>query len=246
MFDGRNALAMQAANQLVEEIPAELLAEWPDFVEAFVPTPLHVQVRFGKWREILAVPQYPEEQPFSRAIRYYARTLAYASTGAVDKARVELEQLGTAAAAVPESRLLFNNSCRDILAVATAMAQGEVAYRLGDQERAFAFLRKAVELDDALNYDEPWGWMQPARHALGALLLEEGIAAEAEQVYRADLKRHPKNGWALHGLAEALRLQGQAAEASSCETQLVDAWKRSDIELKASCFCRTGAVAKKE
>ena len=71
-----------------------------------------------------------------------------------------------------------------------------------------------MRLDDAMNYDEPWGWMQPARHALGALLLETENVAEAEQVYRADLKRHPRNPWALHGLAECLTAEGKHCEGS--------------------------------
>ena len=66
-----------------------------------------------------------------------------------------------------------------------------------------------------MNYDEPWAWMQPARHALGALLLEKGLIAEAAKVYRTDLKRHPKNPWALHGLAECVAVQGNATEAAS-------------------------------
>ena len=108
---------------------------------------------------------------------------------------------------VPESRCLFNNTCLDILAVARQMMLGEIEYRRGNVDQAFEHLRKSVELDDNLPYDEPWGWMQPARHALGALLLEQGKSAEAEGVYRADLKRHPRNPWALHGLAESLEAQ---------------------------------------
>jgi tetratricopeptide (TPR) repeat protein len=145
---------------------------------------------------------------------------------------------------VPETRMLFNNTASAILQIALAMAEGEVAYRKGNTREAFSHLRQAVELDDNLNYDEPWGWMQPARHALGALLLEQGELQQAEAVYREDLRRHPKNGWALHGLAEALQRQGNNTEASQLEAQLSESWKRSDVKLTASCFCRTGKTAK--
>ena len=85
--------------------------------------------------------------------------------------------------------------CSDQLAVAEAMLDGEIAYRKGDFDLAFARLRDAVELEDALPYDEPWGWMQPSRHALGALLLEQGRVEEAEAVYREDLGwRQPEPG----------------------------------------------------
>jgi len=245
MFDGQRKLAMRAADQLVDEIPDELLAEWPDFLEAFVPTPLHVQVRFGRWKDILKVKEPPADQPYSRAIWHYARTIAYASLSKVEEAQAELALLQAAALEVPKTRILFNNTCEDILGVAVAMAMGEVEYRRGNFDAAFSILREAVRLDDRLNYDEPWSWMQPARHALGALLLERGRLEEAEEVYRADLKRHPKNGWALHGLGEALRRQGETAEASECDSQFTGAWTRADIKLKASCFCRTGEFTKK-
>ena len=75
---------------------------------------------------------------------------------------------------------MHNNTVQDLLGVAEAMLNGEIEYRRGNYEVAFAYLRRSVELDDALPYDEPWGWMQPTRHALGALLLEQGRVAEAE------------------------------------------------------------------
>ena len=104
------------------------------------------------------------------------------------------------------------------------MIAGEIAYREGNVESAFKHLREAVNRDDALNYDEPWGWMQPTRHALGALLLEQGQVEEAEAVYRADLGldatlsracQHPGNVWSLHGLHECLTRRGEATEAAA-------------------------------
>ncbi len=243
MFDGQRSLAMKAADELAREVPPELLADIPDFVEAFVPTRFHVLVRYGDWKQILQEPAPPVEQPYSRAIYHYARTLALASLIRVPEAEAELAALIEAKELVPASRLLFNNSCGDILEIALAMATGEVEYRKGNYDLAWENLRDAVLLDDALNYDEPWGWMQPARHALGALLLEQGKVREAEQVYREDLRRHPRNGWSLAGLAESLERQGQAKQAAACEAQLAAAWTRADISTDVSCFCRTGEVA---
>jgi TolA-binding protein len=118
------------------------------------------------------------------------------------------------------------------------MLYGEIAYRKGDYHEAFAALRTAVKLDDQLNYDEPWGWMQPARHALGALLLEQGNVADAELVFRADLKRHPKNPWALRGLEESLRKQGRSTEADVIGQELEIATRRSDVKIDRACFCK--------
>jgi tetratricopeptide (TPR) repeat protein len=141
---------------------------------------------------------------------------------------------------------LFNNTSRDILGVANKMMAGEIAYRKGEFKFAFEQLRQAVQLDDALNYDEPWGWMQPARHALGALLLEQGQLAKAESVYRNDLKRHPNNIWALHGLAEALEKQGKKQDAQEYRSQFELASVRTDVKVDRSCYCRVNDLSSSE
>jgi hypothetical protein len=127
------------------------------------------------------------------------------------------------------------------------MLDGEVAYRRADHETAFAHLRRAVELDDTLPYDEPWGWMQPTRHAYGALLLEQGEVELAEAVYAADLGlddtlgracQHPNNVWSLHGYHECLVSLGKAETARIVKQQLDHALARADVPIAASCFCR--------
>jgi tetratricopeptide (TPR) repeat protein len=238
MFDGQKELALQAARDLVQQAPEAVLREQALFLDAMTATPLHVLVRFGEWEKILAEPEPADYLPAARALRHYARALAYAATGRVKQAEAEQQQFLEASQAVSEESRLFQNTARDILGVAGAMMRGEIAYRKGAFDEAFKHLREAVERDDALNYDEPWGWMQPARHALGALLLERGQFAEAEEVYRADLKRHPKNPWALHGLAECLAKQNKSAEAAECRSQFQTAAKRADVTIDRSCYCR--------
>ena len=142
---------------------------------------------------------------------------------------------------VPETSFLFQNPSVNILGVAEAMIAGEIAYRRGEFADAFASLREAVRRDDALNYDEPWGWMQPARHALGALLLEQSEFAEAELTYREDLRRHPNNPWALHGLAECLEKQDKREESKECRAQFLTASQRSDVPITRSCYCKLSA-----
>src|SRR5690606_39060423 len=111
--------------------------------------------------------------------------------------------------------LAGNNPTRAVLAIGEAFLAGEVGFRAGDREQAFTDLRTSVARSDALRYDEPWGWMMPPRHALGALLLEAGDAVAAAAVYREDLLQHPNNGWALHGLAECQRQTGDRAAAAT-------------------------------
>jgi tetratricopeptide (TPR) repeat protein len=258
MFLGQCRPAIEAAEEMVETLPAALLATgsppMADWLEAFVPIKQHVLVRFGKWREIMAQP-LPDDRDLycvTTALMHYARTVALASLGDVDAATLEREAFLAARDRVPESRMLFNNTCLDILAVAEAMLTGELEYRRGHHDVAFGHLRRAVELDDTLPYDEPWGWMQPVRHALGALLLEQGRHEEAEAVYRADLGldgtsrracQHPDNVWSLHGLHECLTKRGETVEAALIKQRLELASARADVPIEASCFCRIEKAA---
>ena len=258
MFLGQYDPAAEAAAEMVETLPAGLLgpddAPLADWLEGFVPVAQHVLIRFGKWQEILdqALPEDRELYCVTTAMMRYARAVAYASTGRVAEAAGEQQAFYAARDRVPESRMLFNNTCLDILAVAEAMMTGEIEYRKGNFDAAFEHLQRAVELDDNLPYDEPWGWMQPTRHALGALLMEQGRLAEAEAVYRADLgldgqlRRacwHPDNVWSLHGLHECLTRRGETVEANHIKQRLDVAVARADVPIESSCYCRLERAA---
>jgi tetratricopeptide (TPR) repeat protein len=239
MFSGRKATAMHAARELAQQIPPDVLDRYRDVLDAFLALPVHVMVRFGDWEALLAEPAPAAELPVSTAFWRYGRTVALAALGRAEEGAAELARLREAVERVPESAYISNNQARVVLDVALPFAEGELTYRRGNPERAFELLRIAVERDDALKYDEPWGWMEPVRHALGALLLEQGRVEEAEAVYREDLAIHPNNGWALHGLAECLRRSGRAEEAAKTEGLFRVAWKDADTVIAASCYCRT-------
>jgi tetratricopeptide (TPR) repeat protein len=256
MFLGQAQAALAAADQLAAAIPEELLrVETPpmaDWLEGFVPMKMHALIRFGRWDEIVAapLPADPGLYCVTTAMMHYAKGVAYAATGRVAEAGEYRGQFAAATGRVPESRTVFNNSCHDILAVAAAMLDGELEYRKGNYDVAFGHLRRAVELDDHLPYDEPWGWMQPARHAYGALLLERDRVAEAEAVYRADLGldatlaracQHPGNVWSLHGYHECLTRLGKDEQAGIVAQQLRIAAAYADTAIRSSCYCRLSA-----
>jgi tetratricopeptide (TPR) repeat protein len=258
MLAGQSRPAIEAADGLAAAIPEDLLRvqvpAMADWLEGFEPMRMHVLIRFGRWQEIIDadLPADQELYCVTTAMMHYAKGVACAAMGRLAEGQRHRDLFEAAVERVPESRTLFNNTCLDILAVAGAMLNGELEYRQGNYPVAFAELRGAVELDDGLPYDEPWGWMQPARHALGALLLEQGEVAEAEAVYRADLGldhslaracQHPGNVWSLHGYHECLTRLGKHEQAGIIAQQLKVAAAGADVPVRSSCYCRlTGPV----
>ncbi|MEU9918529.1 hypothetical protein [Streptomyces sp. NPDC051001] len=253
MFLGQSRTALDTAAQLEASVPEELLRvqspPMADWLEGFLAMRVHVLIRFGRWADVLQLPlpADPELYSVTTAMLHYARGVALSATGRIPEAEAERALFHEAVARVQETRMLFNNTCADILAIASAMLDGELDYRKGDFDAAFAALERSIDLDDHLPYDEPWGWMQPTRHAYGALLLEQGRVAEAEAVYRADLGlddtlpravQHPGNVWALHGFHECLVRLGKQGEARIVAQQLKIAVALADVPIEASCFCR--------
>ncbi len=163
--------------------------------------------------------------------------MALANLGRLTEARIEFELMNQTAVKIDDTWFVGNNRAIDVIEIGRAMANGEMAFHSGQQEAAYAFLRQGVALEDRLAYDEPPGWMQPVRHALGALLLAGDQAAEAELVYRADLVRHPNNPWSLLGLQQSFERQNKSDEAAKISDQVRQAWCRADVIPAASCYC---------
>ncbi len=258
MFLGQYAPAIGAADELIETMPEEVLRTpsppMADFFESYVSIRQHVLVRFGKWRAIIAQDLPADRDLYCNTVAmiHYAKGVAHAALSDVPAAEAEQALFREAAKRVIKSRYLHNVPCVQLLAVAEEMLEGEIAYRRGEHDAAFDRLRAAIALEDDLPYDEPWGWMQPIRHALGALLLEQGRAAEAEVVYREDLglggalpraQIHPDNLWALRGLLDCLQRRGETAEAALIRQRVDIAAARADLPVSASCFCARGTAA---
>jgi tetratricopeptide (TPR) repeat protein len=225
-----------------------------DWLEAFVPLRIHVLVRFGRWDDLIAEPLPADVDLYctTAATIHYGRGVAHAAKGQLTQARAERQAFANAYDRIPESRYLFNNTSRDILAIAGPMLDGEIAYRAGHLDEAFNHLQRAIQLSDALPYDEPWGWMQPPRHAYGALLLEQGHVEQAAAVYAADLGlddtlsrpcQHPGNVWSLHGYHECQQRLGRTVDAAVIGQQLEEVMARADVPILASCACRLEVAA---
>ena len=253
MLNGQYDVAIRYAHVLDASISEDMVRRLGDFVESSVAVSAHVMVRFGKWEEILAMKMDydPDLYSVTTATLHYARGIAFAATGDVDRAKKEQKELSRALERIPPTRLIFPNKAEDVMQVGFAMLDGEIAYREGDFDSAFKHLRKSIEQYDSLIYGEPWSWMQPVRHAYAALQLERGNVQEALNTYGADLgyddslaraHQHPNNVWALHGYHECLVRLGQHAMANIIKPQLRLALAVADVKVSSSCFCRLATM----
>jgi hypothetical protein len=226
---------------MVEGIPLDFVKEHAAIAESFVGLPYEVLIRFGRWDDILAAPDHSDFMPLTRAMRFAARGIALAAKGDVVGAKLEQQAYLAAVALVPPEETAGLDTRQAILSVVTPMLAGEILYRDGKGNEGLAKLREAVKAEDVLRYSEPPDWILPARHSLGAALMQEHRFAEAEQVYRDDLARLPENGWSLFGLAQSLRRQGKEKEAAAIDARFQKIWSKADVQIKSSCLCQPGA-----
>lgn len=233
-MEGRSEEALAAAQQAAATIPKDIVCGMPG-MDFFLTEPLLVQVRFGRWEEILRAPPSDPEYPVLGALQQHARGMALAATGRPGEAAEAGAQIRKAALTVPEDLITGLNSGKKVLELAALVVEARIA-DVTRASNAAELWRSAVALEDTLSYNEPADWFYPTRHYLGATLLETGQPKRAEAVYREDLQRHPKNGWALFGLWKALEAQRMTEAAAAAKAEFEAAFARADVQLSRSAF----------
>ena len=221
-YDGQSAVAAQAARDLARQFPGHIFYPWL------------INVRFGRWAEQLDAPAPPADRPFDVALWHFARGMAQLANGRTAAARADRAAVDAIRAELQETQRFRSHKMRDLLGIARATLEGEIAAREQRWQDAIRALQEAVPLEDSLSYDEPEPWTIAVRQILGAVQLESGDAAAAEATFRADLVDHPHNGWALFGLAQALEAQGKNGEAAEVRRRFDEAWQRADVWLQSS------------
>lgn len=230
---GMGDKAIAAARTVAPKVPHEV-AQQIYWIQNVVVLPQLAQLTFGRWQDVLEAPLPAADLHTATTMAHYARGVAFAATGRGAEAAAELDAI---------ERLVAENEISEedqgtnaVIAIARHALAGELALRTGDAEGAVEHFRAAAEIEDGMIYEEPPLWYLPVRHALGRALLEAARPAEAEEAYLEDLERFPENGWALFGLAQALRAQEKNAEADEAESRFREAWSGADVELAASSF----------
>lgn len=238
MFQGRSKEALVAARQVAGAIPANSTDNSWALYESFRSQPMFVMVRFAKWEAILAEPQPEKAAQFMNGVWHYGRGMAYVNQGKTSQAQAEFTRLKKVRQQAESDTSYYSGfgAAGALLTIAEEVLAGEIAAKQGNYTRAISHLERAVRLEDGLTYNEPSDWYFPVRHVLGALLLEAGFPAEAEVVYWEDLRRNPKNGYALFGLKQSLIAQGKDAMAEVTRGRFQRAWTQADVVLKSSRF----------
>ncbi len=238
MFMGNSEKAMSAARKIHEKMPESIRTNPWGVNESFRSQPIFAMARFGLWEDLLNEPAPEGRAPFMMGIWRYGRGLAYLHTGKSKLAYGELARLIQQQAAVeaePGYGISFG-AASTLLSIAVDVLQAELAANKGDYKAAIGHLDRAVRMEDSLLYNEPPDWYFPVRHVLGAVLLEAGRPAEAEVVYWEDLRRNPDNGYALFGLAKALKARGDDSTRAEIERRFALAWQHADVTLTSSRF----------
>jgi tetratricopeptide (TPR) repeat protein len=239
-MEGRKAETLAAVQSVASSVPLDLLLGMGDSGWN-LSQQYAALVRFGLWDEAIALGAPDARAPGLTAAYLYSRGVALAARGRLEDARAVLAQLQKLATATPNGAQAGFNTLHGVLEVAVPIVAARIAATEQRNDEALRLLRQAVTAQDELAYNEPADWFFPARHLLGAQLLIAGRAAEAERVYREDLERNPANGWALYGLAAALRAQAKAGAAAEVSRRFEAAWRHADVRLQSSAFWFAGA-----
>jgi tetratricopeptide (TPR) repeat protein len=240
-MNGRYVDAVRTAGELEANVLPHVKAM--PMLEMFMPYKTVTLVRFRQWDEILKSPEPDRALKITGALWHFARGMAHAANKQLDSADAELKTLRELAQSVPADAPLGNSSARGVLRIAEHLLDGRIALARGEQKRAIELLRQAVEAEDAVGYNEPPDWDLPIREWLGGALVAGGDYAEAEKVFRAELRKHPRNGRALFGLLESLKRQGKESSARMVQREFDKAWAKADTKLSIEVLYGATATA---
>lgn len=233
-MEGRSEIAIEAGEKVAKNVRLEMIDQFPG-VEFFKTVPMLSLVQFGLWDRVLELDPPAERLEYANAIWHYARSVAYSNKGNIESAQKErqmIESLKDTNDVLHLDSIYYPASM--LLEIADSLALGEIAISNNDYQSAIQYFANAVSVQDALPYTEPPFWYYPTRLSLGKAYLLSDQADEAEVVFKENLKRYPRNGWALYGLIQALETQNK--DSSMVQKQFDIIWQNADVELTSSRF----------
>ena len=232
---GDSKTAIAAAKKTAEKVPIGQLEAMP-FLQDFYTTPMLSYIRFGKWNEILTIPNPGSQFKHVMLIWHYARGISFVRKDNLNEANEELAEVKKLMDDPSLETIIANytNPSSKIAVVAHKVLAGEIAATSGDLDGAITLLEEAVEAEYQLTYSEPSAWHIPPSQTLGAVLLKAGQSKKAASVYLKELEQLRNNGWALMGLYQSYKAQGMSKEAAEAKARFDKAWAKADIEIFSS------------
>ncbi|MDM0034280.1 hypothetical protein QTI33_19250 [Variovorax sp. J22P271] len=221
---GDGATAIDAAAKLDAAVPAELVKMFP-ILQPIKGAHYTTRAQFSDPDTILKLAPPADDVVLVSTMYHYARAVAYAQRK--DKAGAQREIDAIAAIERTADFKPFEPwglPAKDIVRTAGWVATGRLADATGDLDAAAKAYTEAVAIEDALAYTEPPYWYYPVRQSLGSVRLRQGQLDAAEQAFRESLARVRNNGWALAGLAEVERRQGDANAERAAREAYRRAW----------------------
>lgn len=236
-LEGNGELAIMAALEMADYVNEQIMQEpgWGT-LQHYYTIPYYVYVKFGKWDEILAMKNFDSTMIYPEAIKAYARGMAFIGKNDIVEAKKELKKLEGYASneELKELTIWEINSMYSLVQIANKVLKAELLANEGNYNESIALLKEAIEIEDALNYNEPPDWFFSVRHNLGAIQIEAGMNEEALLTYKEDLERLPKNGWSTHGIMLAYKNLGNEMEVNKTNIELEQIWATADIVLSGS------------
>lgn len=236
-LEGNSKWALYSSDEIAKSSNTILMKEpgWGT-IQHYYTIPFYVYVKFGKWDEILQMKNKVPDLDYPKAIHHYARGMAYLGKNDLDKAKIELQELSKIASneSLKEVTIWDINSVYDLIQIAEKVLNAEVMSKEGNDQESIKLLKEAIAIEDGLNYNEPPDWFFSVRHNLGAVQIKSGLNEAAVETYTEDLKRLPKNGWALSGLVLAYSNLNDQNKLISTSEKFREAWATADVELNGS------------
>lgn len=236
-LEGNSKLAWNAAKKM-QQLSQEDIMRLPEWgtLQHYYTIPYNVAVKFALWDTILSLPAPPKDLVYPNAIWLYAKGMAHAGKNNIENAQKNSDELSLLARdTILQHLTIWNiNTTADIVQIAAKVLAAEIAAKKNELDKSVSLLNEAVAIEDHLNYNEPPDWFFSVRHYLGPVLLKAGKYKEAEKVYRSDLEKWRKNGWALIGLYNALKMQNKDAEALQVKSGFDEAWQYADVKITSS------------
>lgn len=235
-MEGNQQLALASAYKVRNHISTVLMKDpaWST-LQHYYTIPFFIMVKFGAWNQILSTPE-PSSLVYPRAIHHYARGLAHLGLHHPDSALLEWNQLDALAkdSSLQDMSIWGINKMSEIVQIASLVLNARIHQHNKEYTESIRLLTKAIEMEDALNYQEPPDWFFSIRHELGDVLTTGAKYRDAIKIYQEDLAWWPKNGWALSGLKKVYTLTKNNTALKTIEQELLLAWSHADTELEGS------------